>query len=196
MKAQSDFSKAGEGSSGLSLWRLTNWARVLSGSSTHLARLSRMTWRKADSCLILSAISLGVCGPEAAGQALAGDNYEIDQGSSLVADGESIPGLFSNDELPPGFSVRQAEVVTEPEHGELVLNADGTFRYEPHPNFTGTDGFTYTAPISETVAVLSSRAPWTVPSTDDHRASIPQTLNRPGTPWTLRSQDRGFAAAV
>ena len=145
-----------------------------------------MTWRKADSCLILSAISLGVCGPEAAGQALAGDNYEIDQGSSLVADGESIPGLFSNDELPPGFSVRQAEVVTEPEHGELVLNADGTFRYEPHPNFTGTDGFTYTAPISETVAVLSSRAPWRVLSPLDGR---PPSLDTPNFESTWNTLD-------
>lgn len=38
-----------------------------------------------------------------------------------------------------------AEVVTPPEHGELVLQADGSFRYTPDANYNGPDSFTYRA---------------------------------------------------
>ena len=150
-----------------------------------------MPGRQTGSFLIISAILLQICGSEAAGQALTGDSYAIEQGSSLFADGESIPGLFSNDELSPEFSVRQAEVVTDPEHGELVLNIDGTFRYQPHPNFTGTDGFTYTAPISEAFAVLSSRAPWRVLNPLDGR---PPSLDIPNFESTWNTLD--FEATI
>ena len=36
-------------------------------------------------------------------------------------------------------------MVSGPSNGTLVLNADGTFNYTPNPNFSGADGFTYSA---------------------------------------------------
>ena len=36
-----------------------------------------------------------------------------------------------------------AAAVTDPLHGALTLNADGTFSYTPDAGFTGTDSFTY-----------------------------------------------------
>ena len=37
----------------------------------------------------------------------------------------------------------RAALVTEPQHGTLEFQADGTFVYTPNPNFHGVDTFTY-----------------------------------------------------
>ena len=42
-------------------------------------------------------------------------------------------------------SVRIAVLVSGPAHGELTLNNDGSFTYEPDEGFSGTDSFTYRA---------------------------------------------------
>ena len=39
--------------------------------------------------------------------------------------------------------VLHAAIVTGPAHGTLVVNADGTFKYTPTANFSGSDSFTY-----------------------------------------------------
>jgi VCBS repeat-containing protein len=36
-----------------------------------------------------------------------------------------------------------ASLAAGPAHGEVVLNGDGSFTYTPHPDFHGSDGFTY-----------------------------------------------------
>ena len=36
-------------------------------------------------------------------------------------------------------------LVTAPPNGTVVLNADGSFTYDPEPAFAGTDSFTYQA---------------------------------------------------
>jgi len=38
----------------------------------------------------------------------------------------------------------QIDRVEQPEHGTVVMNADGTLSYQPEAGFTGTDRFTYT----------------------------------------------------
>jgi VCBS repeat-containing protein len=55
-------------------------------------------------------------------------------------------GVLANDsdvDNPP-FSLT-AVLPTQPVHGTLVLNADGTFTYTPEANFNGKDSFTYKA---------------------------------------------------
>lgn len=44
-----------------------------------------------------------------------------------------------------GAGPLSAEVVDEPEHGTLTLEADGAFTYTPAAGFSGTDAFTYRA---------------------------------------------------
>ena len=38
-----------------------------------------------------------------------------------------------------------AALVKSPLHGNLALNANGSFVYQPTPSFCGTESFTYTA---------------------------------------------------
>ena len=51
-------------------------------------------------------------------------------------------GLLSNDSDPENDDL-EAILEEEPEYGNLQLTKQGTFTYEPNPNFNGTDGFTY-----------------------------------------------------
>jgi len=53
-----------------------------------------------------------------------------------------LQGLLQNDLLlEPGFTVARA--VSAPQSGQLYLSADGSFFYQPQPDFQGTDQFSY-----------------------------------------------------
>jgi VCBS repeat-containing protein len=54
------------------------------------------------------------------------------------------PGVLSNDSDADGDALT-ASIATGPANGVLTLNADGSYRYTPNVNFTGTDSFTYRA---------------------------------------------------
>jgi uncharacterized repeat protein (TIGR01451 family) len=56
----------------------------------------------------------------------------------------AAPGLLGNDSDVDGDTLR-AVLVTGPAHGGLTLNADGSFRYAPEPDYNGPDSFTYKA---------------------------------------------------
>jgi hypothetical protein len=69
--------------------------------------------------------------------------------------GVGIPGVLGNDfvrqedpvasanTVPGGRPPLTAVLVAGPANGSVVLNADGSFRYEPKADFVGTDTFTY-----------------------------------------------------
>ncbi len=54
----------------------------------------------------------------------------------------SRAGVLANDRDADG-DVLTAQLVAEPEHGTVVLNADGTFTYTPADGFVGIDTFSY-----------------------------------------------------
>ncbi|MFC4144157.1 DUF7507 domain-containing protein, partial [Pedobacter mendelii] len=67
------------------------------------------------------------------------DNTNTKQGQSV-----NIP-ILAND--IPGSSLLNpvsVEIVTQPAHGTLTINPDGTVTYKPDPNYNGTDSFIYT----------------------------------------------------
>ncbi|MGI9667121.1 MAG: Ig-like domain-containing protein [Acidimicrobiia bacterium] len=68
--------------------------------------------------------------------------YNVDEGATLVvAEG---PGVLTNDLFPdssPG--TRSAVKVTDPAHGEVTLNANGSFTYVHDDTDTVSDSFTY-----------------------------------------------------
>ena len=65
------------------------------------------------------------------------DVYSVTEDTALVA-----TSVLSNDVGLAGATVEQ---VSQPYHGELVLNADGTFTYTPDADFSGYDSFLYRA---------------------------------------------------
>ena len=89
-------------------------------------------------------------------QAVAGDDaYEMDEDGVLQID--AAGGVLANDSDPDADNLK-AVLVTGPEHGELVLNQDGSFTYKPDANFCGTDTFTYAADddyLNPTVATVT-----------------------------------------
>jgi VCBS repeat-containing protein len=69
------------------------------------------------------------------------DTYDTPEDTLLTV---SAPGVLSNDtdaDLDPLTAIK----VTDPAHGSLALNPDGSFTYEPEANWNGSDSFTYKA---------------------------------------------------
>ncbi len=69
------------------------------------------------------------------------DRYETARGQTLTI---AAPGVLGNDQDGDGDSLT-AVLESQPAHGELALNADGSFTYTPDTGFSGSDSFTYRA---------------------------------------------------
>lgn len=68
-----------------------------------------------------------------------GDSYSVNEGGTLSV---SAPGILSNDYDADG-NILTSIKVTDPAHGTLTLNADGSFVYTHDGGETTTDAFTY-----------------------------------------------------
>ena len=71
----------------------------------------------------------------------AAGSYAAPQGSPLAV---AAPGVLAADTDPQGYKL-SAAVVTNPLHGVLSLNSDGSFTYTPSLGYLGADRFVYTA---------------------------------------------------
>lgn len=67
------------------------------------------------------------------------DSYTIRQGESVQS---SAPGLMVND-LYVDTAVAQTTLETPADHGTALVQADGSFNYQPDANFVGVDIFSY-----------------------------------------------------
>jgi len=71
------------------------------------------------------------------------DNYSAVEDEFLNI---SAPGVLCNDSDPDdGPSDLSAEIVSNTSHGDISLNSNGSFSYDPDNNFYGVDSFTYQA---------------------------------------------------
>ena len=52
--------------------------------------------------------------------------------------------ILSNDDEPDYRDIKTVASHTDPEHGDLTVDVDGTFTYTPDAGYNGTDSFKYT----------------------------------------------------
>jgi len=90
-----------------------------------------------DSNIATVTISVGAVNDE---PNAVDDEYDAWMGVTLEV---PAPGVLANDFDPDPSDEQTVEVKDAPLHGELVLNADGSFTYEPDAGFHGIDTFTY-----------------------------------------------------
>lgn len=70
------------------------------------------------------------------------DAYSVTEDTSLVV--SALTGVLANDADADGNPLT-AVLVTQPSHGSVVLQSNGSFVYTPNPNFSGVDTFGYVA---------------------------------------------------
>jgi VCBS repeat-containing protein len=72
------------------------------------------------------------------------DAYEVQAGGSPLT--VSAPGVLGNDNDPEGDVLTASLAIgSNPQHGTLVFNSDGSFTYTPEAGFSGPDSFDYAA---------------------------------------------------
>ena len=105
------------------------------------------------------------------GPAAGADAYATDEDVFLVVD--AAHGVLANDTDANGDALA-ATLVQGPQHGRMVLHADGSFEYGAAFNYHGTDSFTYTVAdgfggtATETVQL-------TIASVNDAPQAVPDT---------------------
>lgn len=72
----------------------------------------------------------------------ANDNYNLNEDQMLTT--VAANGVLFNDSDPENDTLT-AVLVSNPSHGTVLLNPNGTFTYTPDANYNGTDSFTYQA---------------------------------------------------
>lgn len=88
------------------------------------------------------------------------DAYSTPAGTPLIV---PAPGLLANDGTDTLGDPLRAASASDPPHGTVVLNDDGSFAYTPDAGFIGTDTFTYFAKtVSERVSVIPATVTVTV----------------------------------
>jgi VCBS repeat-containing protein len=99
--------------------------------------------------------SHGVTAPNQAPTADDDGPYSIlEDGSLTVA---AANGVLNGDTDPEGATLTAVKD-SDPQHGTLTLNADGSFTYTPAADFSGNDSFTYHASdgsLSSTTATVT-----------------------------------------
>jgi hypothetical protein len=103
------------------------------------------------------------------------DVYSTDEDTELNV---GAPGVLDNDSDPEGEAITAIKV-SDPSHGTLTLNGDGSFIYMPDAGFSGSDSFTYKAndgDLDSNIATVSITVEITeiIPATVDF---APHVLN-------------------
>ncbi|NOS70731.1 MAG: tandem-95 repeat protein, partial [Verrucomicrobia bacterium] len=80
------------------------------------------------------------------------DAYNVTEDTALNI---IAPGVLGNDSDPDG-DLLTAILVTDPMHGTLALNTNGSFTYTPNPNYSGPDLFSYHANDGTTNSGIAS----------------------------------------
>ena len=140
-----------------------------------------------------ATVSITVTSSNAAPVATA-DSYSTAQNTALNV---PAPGVLSNDTDANGDPLTAAKI-TNPGHGSVTLNADGSFTYTPTTGYTGPDSFTYKASdgtaqsAAATVSItVNAAAAATVNPADDAYVSSSSPGANTGAATTLRVYSAG-----
>ena len=104
------------------------------------------------------------------------DTYTTGFGVTLTV---PVPGVLGNDNDPDSDPLTAIKV-SDPLHGTLTFNADGSFTYVPDANFSGIDTFTYKVNDGEsdsnvaTVSILVEAFVNTPPVAQDQSVTTPE----------------------
>ncbi|WP_172300496.1 Ig-like domain-containing protein [Pseudoruegeria sp. HB172150] len=119
--------------------------------------------------------------PDAVDDALA-----TDEDVALLVN--PVSDLLNNDSDPEGGVLTLLEV-TQPSHGSLTENGDGTYTYTPDAGFSGTDSFTYTISDGNSAdtatATITVNAADTPPPTDTNLTSDDFSEGTLDAVWTV-----------
>ena len=88
----------------------------------------------------------------------------------------AVAGTVSTNDSDPENDVLTFTKLSDPQHGTLVFNTDGTFTYTPNQNATGQDSFTYSAndgTLTSNVAVVTI----TVTAVNDPPVALDDTFS-------------------
>jgi VCBS repeat-containing protein len=69
------------------------------------------------------------------------DAYSTNEDTALIV---APSGVLANDSDAEGYSITAVKV-SDPSHGAVTLNSNGSFTYTPEANYNGGDSFTYRA---------------------------------------------------
>ncbi len=136
----------------------------------------------------LEAFQSNQCNPGAGQPPIAvDDDYTVDEDSSTLLD------VVANDVDPEGAAVTVFDVVTPPQHGTIVPNAERTaYTYTPAFNYYGPDSFEYSitdianASETEPVADVSIGAvTLQVDEVNDVPYAYPDSASATGSPVTI-----------
>ena len=100
------------------------------------------------------------------------DSYDIDQNTTLNV---TTGGVLDNDTVASGSLA--ASLITDVQHGNLILNSDGTFVYTPDPNYVGIDGFVYEAVSDVQSSDQADVSIWVHSDTEFSIVLLPDTQN-------------------
>jgi VCBS repeat-containing protein len=114
---------------------------VLYTPSVNLYGSDSFTYTVSDGSLQASALVTVEITPVNDAPLAVDDAYTIAQDHALVV---LVPGVLANDSDVDGDSLT-AVLSEQPQHGSLVLEADGSFIYTPAAGFSGADHFIYQA---------------------------------------------------
>ncbi len=128
--------------------------------------------------------------------AAVNDSYTVTTGLTLTV--PAATGVLAND--TKGTPVATITANTQPAHGSVTVNADGSFIYTPMSGYVGSDSFTYT--MTNSVGTSTGTVTITVTGTaptatnDSYTVTTGLTLTVPAATGVLANDTRGNPVAT
>jgi len=95
-----------------------------------------------------------------------------DAATTYEAEPVKIPVLDNDNPGNSSFDPTSIQIITQPAHGTVVANSDGTVTYTPNAGYTGSDNFTYTVKdkygyvtnVANVVVTINAALPFKIPT--------------------------------